>query len=177
MSATYPSQRIDRHLSDNGLTSGNKDLNVLHESGTFYIQPPSGSVFTITELIITIADNALFSGNLFGARAVLATGLALKVKTSANSILADLDGKLFIKSNIHLAALGQAHFTIQQAAGSVMVVSIRLTDPIILANQDKIELNCASEDLTALTYFRIMARGVASSTPGASFDADIIPDV
>ena len=108
MSSGYASQGIPliQYLSTNGDGSGTVNA-VGNYSGAekiFYIQPPKGTVYIISELLIHLADSTNFSIGGFGSRAALVNGVTVRARRNGVQLL-DITGGQPIKTNPHLTHL------------------------------------------------------------------------
>jgi hypothetical protein len=68
-----------RFLDTNGDGTGTKNANGDYSTpDIFYLQPPDGSVYNITRLIVTIEDSLVVSSTTYGAISALTNGVAVR---------------------------------------------------------------------------------------------------
>ena len=92
---------LSRHLTDTGVSGGTINFNGDYSSAQeiAYIQPPSGEIFQISRLFITIQDTGAFRAERYGALgAALTNGISLRVQDDSGTIIDFADGHK-IKTN------------------------------------------------------------------------------
>lgn len=133
-------------------------------SGTFLLTPGAAEIFRVEELIFLMSLASSPSLLEFGDITALGTGLTMQVLDTDDAEILELTGGQNIKSNNDLATLGKLELFTFGATYSLKT-TIRPVSPIRLEGGDGEKLRIVvAESLTALTRFRVLARGRLEST-------------
>jgi hypothetical protein len=88
-----------RYLDTAGNSTGSKMATGTYAAATsFYLQPPTGAVYDISRLIVSVEDSAVITSNLYGAVASPTTGVVIR-RVSGSTIITLTDG-ISLTSNI-----------------------------------------------------------------------------
>lgn len=158
---------IYRFLSDDGLTTGNKDMSVDGTTpATFYVGPPAGRTWHIARIMFNIEDAVASIGpQLFGGIDQLTNGVDIQVQRDGATLLDLIDG-IKIKHNAEFGNLAydvsyqssgnasknsnvQSRFTFSKAGQDLVLSGSRLDRIAVVIN----------DDLTNLVHFRAMIQG------------------
>lgn len=126
-----------RFLDTNGDGTGVKNAigNYAVTAEEFFIQPPAGVVYVITEFLIHLADAANFSVTGFGSRTALTNGIIMQTKRGAMVVL-DLNDGIIPLTNPQLLHLShRAQILDFPGGGNSMTISFSVLDfqvPLIL---------------------------------------------
>lgn len=153
-------------LDTNGDGTGDKAANVDYSSTSkkYFIQPPDGKKYIISEFIIHIADHNNFVINKFAHSANLVNGIKITVKSNG-VVVRDLTNGEPIKTTAQLFYLSSNVnlMDFQGTSGQAMVVTCSADNcrtPLALFGNknDTLEVNL-NDDFSSLDDMRFMVRG------------------
>jgi hypothetical protein len=155
-----------RFLDTNGDGTGTKNAvgNYAASATNFYIQPPVGTSYVLTQFYIQLSDAGAFGQSVYGSlAAALTNGLQIKGYRGANITL-DLTDGLPIKINDHFTHLSDSVNVINWAGGVNTLTcsfdSHTFGTPFILNGNyaDRLQVIC-NDDFTLLVDQTFLVRG------------------
>ncbi len=157
--------RLYCSLTDDGTVNGNRDMNV-DGSGTpkvFWRSPEAGSIWLVRSVFVVVVDKANFSANKFGGLPALANGCKLELEdTTDGSKFSPMEDQRF-KANTDWMKLCHTVDVYRQGSGDRALRAICTLDadddPGCYIHQDDKVVFTVQDNLTGLSYFRIMLRG------------------
>jgi hypothetical protein len=164
---SYPP--LIRYLDTNGDGTGTKDANGDYSvtPETFFIQPPAGEIYSITEFLIHIADSSNFTITGFASIAALTNGINVYAKRNGQTLIDVMDG-IPIKTNPQLLHLTHRVALLDfVAGGNSLVVSYHSEDfgtSLVMHGDlgDTLEV-VLNDDLSGIDDMHFIVHGVVLS--------------
>lgn len=157
-------QTFYRYLDTNGNGTGTKNANLEFASpDIFYIQPPSGTIYYLNRMIISVGDTTGMTSSKYGNLAELGTGITFKVVDDSGTIL-DLTDGIPVDTNASYGALCYDVDVKTWGSGNELLVTrwtfAKAGNPLKLrgSKNERLEVDL-SDDMSALLSQYFLVQG------------------
>lgn len=154
------------HLDTIGNGSG--DINAIGDYSsipqTFSMQPPVGKVFVVTEFVIHVTDNSVFSSQNYGGLSKLTNGIIITVEDDKVGVIIQVTNNSIIKTNDDINRLAANFQIIPYGASDQSIVACFSSDsfgvPVSLdGSQNQRIVVLLNDDFSGLISHYFIAHG------------------
>jgi len=123
----------------------------------FYVQPGSGEILSVEDLIIAITDSTAMTGGVYGSDLVLTNGMEIQVLNGNNDVRTDVTDGLPVFTNNDLYRIGEVSELEFGGGDQGLQCIVRFSTPLTVRDSERLAFRL-HDDFSGLVhhYFTVI---------------------